>query len=80
MPKFNLIGSEENNTVLSPATSVDYVKSGERYNFLGKDHSQRKDKRILAWKVALIYSVVFGTLGRVSFMLLLLREIFVSIP
>jgi diacylglycerol kinase (ATP) len=52
MPKFNLIGREESQTVLSPVTSSEYLKSGERYNFLGKDHSTRKDKRTLAWKIA----------------------------
>ncbi len=52
MRKFNLIGSEHTQPVLSSVTSSDYLKSGERYNFLGKDHSTRKDKRTLAWKIA----------------------------
>lgn len=52
MRKFNLIGDQESQSVLSPAVSPEYLKSGERYNFLGKDHSKRKDKRTLAWKVA----------------------------
>lgn len=52
MRKFNLIGGEESESVLSPVTAPQYIKSGERYNFLGKDHSKRRDKRTLAWKVA----------------------------
>lgn len=52
MRKFNLIGERKSPSVLSPAVSPKYLKSGERYNFLGKDHSKRQDKRTLSWKVA----------------------------
>ena len=52
MSKFNLVGDQEADSILSSALPSQYLKSGERYNFLGKDHSRRKDKRTLAWKVA----------------------------
>lgn len=42
--------------ISNPSSSVEAsdqtLKSGERYNFMGKNHSRRQDKRILAWKVA----------------------------
>lgn len=50
MPKYQLISNEK------PAISEDIpektLKSGEGYNFLGKNHCYKKEKRNLSWKVA----------------------------
>ncbi|MBL1211570.1 diacylglycerol kinase family protein [Geminocystis sp. GBBB08] len=50
MRKYQLIGNKE--LVIADETSEPILNSGERYNFLGRNHSPKKEKRNLAWKVA----------------------------
>lgn len=50
MPKYQLISNDK--SALSDDIPEQTLKSGERYNFLGKNHSHKKEKRNLAWKVA----------------------------
>lgn len=50
MTKYQLISNEK--SALSNDLPEQTLKSGERYNFLGKNHSHKKEKRNLAWKVA----------------------------
>ncbi len=50
MSKYQLISNKE--SALCDDISEQTLKSGERYNFLGKNHSHKKEKRNLAWKVA----------------------------
>jgi diacylglycerol kinase (ATP) len=50
MPKYQLITNKE--SALSDDIPEQTLQSGERYNFLGKNHSHKKEKRNLAWKVA----------------------------
>lgn len=50
MPKYHLITNDK--SALSDDIPEQALKSGERFNFLGKHHSQKKEKRNLAWKVA----------------------------
>ena len=50
MHKFEIIGNQK--STISDDVEEKFLKSGERFNFLGKNHSHKKEKRNLAWKVA----------------------------
>lgn len=50
MPKYQLVSNDE--STVSNDIPEQNLKSGDRFNFLLENHSPKKQKRNLAWKVA----------------------------